>query len=291
MRLLACSNCHTQYEVSQVTGDAIECRCGTAIPNRLETGLEAPIHRCSGCGAQVGAKANSCGYCGSEIIRDLSGPSLICPECFARNQESARYCASCGVGFRPEPIPSQSQEWPCPTCSGLMPVRSIGGIEVNECPQCQGLWVPDKRFDELIARACETAIQFQQKRGWTQSPRCSSSNPSLEKVVYRKCPVCDRPMQRMNFKKRSGVIIDHCYAHGTWLDADELECAAGFILESQRQAQGVAGKFRSQDKAQIRRDAEALARAQRGESLAVYSARDHDSAGGWLGDLLGALLN
>ena len=37
-------------------------------------------------------------------------------------------------------------------------------------------------------------------------------------------------MQRKNFRRTSGVIIDCCHTHGTWLDADELEQIAGFIL-------------------------------------------------------------
>jgi hypothetical protein len=37
-------------------------------------------------------------------------------------------------------------------------------------------------------------------------------------------------MQRRNYQKSSGVITDVCNTHGTWLDADELEQIAGFIL-------------------------------------------------------------
>jgi Zn-finger nucleic acid-binding protein len=37
-------------------------------------------------------------------------------------------------------------------------------------------------------------------------------------------------MHRRNYRKSSGVIIDVCKTHGTWLDADELEQIAGFIL-------------------------------------------------------------
>ena len=37
-------------------------------------------------------------------------------------------------------------------------------------------------------------------------------------------------MLRSNYKRSSGVILDECRAHGTWLDADELEQVAGFIL-------------------------------------------------------------
>jgi hypothetical protein len=37
-------------------------------------------------------------------------------------------------------------------------------------------------------------------------------------------------MSRRNYRRTSGVIIDRCHDHGTWLDADELERIAGFIL-------------------------------------------------------------
>ena len=38
-------------------------------------------------------------------------------------------------------------------------------------------------------------------------------------------------MQRRNYRKCSGIILDVCHSHGTWLDADELEQIAGFIVE------------------------------------------------------------
>ena len=41
-------------------------------------------------------------------------------------------------------------------------------------------------------------------------------------------------MQRRNFRKSSGVIVDRCREHGTWLDADELEQITGFILSGGR---------------------------------------------------------
>jgi hypothetical protein len=40
-------------------------------------------------------------------------------------------------------------------------------------------------------------------------------------------------MHRRNFQKSSGVIIDRCSTHGTWLDSDELEQIAGYILSGQ----------------------------------------------------------
>jgi hypothetical protein len=36
-------------------------------------------------------------------------------------------------------------------------------------------------------------------------------------------------MHRKNFARTSGIIVDWCGKHGTWLDADELEHIADFV--------------------------------------------------------------
>jgi len=51
-----------------------------------------------------------------------------------------------------------------------------------------------------------------------------------ERVAYRRCPECGANMLRKNFGKRSGVILDWCGGHGTWLDAHEMEDVAAFVL-------------------------------------------------------------
>ncbi len=42
--------------------------------------------------------------------------------------------------------------------------------------------------------------------------------------AYRPCPVCTRLMNRVNFGRRSGVLIDRCRAHGSWFDASGARC-------------------------------------------------------------------
>jgi Zn-finger nucleic acid-binding protein len=289
VRLLACSNCHTQYDASQVVDAEIVCRCGEKIANRTLEGVDAKIHRCGSCGAQVGAEAPSCEYCGSEIVRDTRALSLICPECYARNAEASRYCTACGVAFRPEPVQVEGFELPCPACGCLMPPRAVGGIGINECPECNGIWAPENRFDHLIAQACEAARQAP-AGALGARPRKAGDNPFQKQVVYRKCPVCDAHMQRTNFQKRSGVIIDRCHEHGTWLDADELERIAGFVLEGGLGAGGHREyAMRAELDAMRRREAAAMARAIKGESIAVRS-REHDGDG-FLGMLLKHLLD
>ena len=231
MRLVACLNCHTQYDVTQVIVDRFDCRCGESVENKVLQSVDAVVHRCGACGAQVRADAEDCEFCGSAIVRELGPASLICPECFARNAEDARFCTACGVGFRPQAVLAQGHELPCPDCTTLMPVSQVAGLGLNECPQCRGLWVPGDHFEALVSRAAEARKSAEPA---ASPPRVKGANPSQQSVRYRKCPECDAFMHRRNYQKSSGVIIDVCNTHGTWLDSDELEQIAGFILSGGR---------------------------------------------------------
>jgi len=230
LRLVACPSCHTQYDVTEVDAESFSCRCGETLENRDHEAVDARIHRCGSCGAIVDGEVESCSYCGSSIVRDPGRLSLICPECYARCHEEARFCTACGVAFRPEEVHADGQDHPCPVCDALMPSQQVGGIHLNECGTCNGLWVPGEAFDALVKRAIESHRDATPQERFTRKPRARGANPAQQGVAYRKCPKCQAYMQRRNFQKSSGVIVDRCHEHGTWLDADELEQIAGFIL-------------------------------------------------------------
>jgi len=230
LRLVACSSCHTQYDVTDVSLEKIPCHCGVEIPNVDREAVDAKIHRCGSCGAIVSAEAEGCEYCGSEIERDPGRLSLICPECFARCADTSRFCTACGVGFQPQKVRVDGHELPCPDCDALMPAHQVGGVGVNECRTCNGLWVPADGFDQLISRAIEARRSADPAQQLASPPRMKGGNPAAQGVKYRKCPECMAFMLRRNYRKSSGVIIDVCHQHGTWLDADELEQIAGFVL-------------------------------------------------------------
>jgi Zn-finger nucleic acid-binding protein len=230
MRLVACSSCHIQYDVSDTVAETIRCRCGESLDTRPHEPLDAVIARCGACGAQVQAESEGCAYCGSAIVRDSGRLSLICPECYARCADDARFCTACGIGFEPQKVEIEGVELPCPACGVLMPPRQLAGLGLNECATCNGLWVSDESFERLVSRAIEARRSGQGVDSVGVAPRVTGSNPAAQAVRYRKCPICEAFMQRRNFRKSSGVILDVCGEHGTWLEADELEQIAGFIL-------------------------------------------------------------
>jgi Zn-finger nucleic acid-binding protein len=110
-----------------------------------------------------------------------------------------------------------------------MTTREVGGLEIQECPKCHGLWTQGNHFEALVERAA-TAVRERAQVGESIDPRVDGDNPAKSSVEYRRCPACDALMRRLNYQKRSGVIIDQCNEHGTWLDAHELERIAGFVL-------------------------------------------------------------
>ena len=88
VKLVACSDCHAQYDVSSIVeGAAFDCRCSAMLEARAPNAVEAAVSRCSACGAVARGQDDDCSYCGSEIVRDVQRGGLICPECIARNPD------------------------------------------------------------------------------------------------------------------------------------------------------------------------------------------------------------
>ena len=224
--LVACPSCHAQFDTAGVSGDSFLCHCGARVPNVRPTAVDAPVRRCSACGANVEAGAEKCGYCGS-VLSGAAGP-LVCPECYARNAGRARFCASCGVEFRPQPVLAAGDPVPCPVCAVALVPRSLAGVAIQECTTCRGIWVPAANFDALVAHAGEHA-HLEPTAGVQTAPLARPQHSTA--VAYRKCPSCGQMMNRKNFGRISGVIVDTCRAHGTWLDANELEQVAAFVAQ------------------------------------------------------------
>jgi Zn-finger nucleic acid-binding protein/predicted RNA-binding Zn-ribbon protein involved in translation (DUF1610 family) len=283
VQLVACPSCHTQYDVTEVSAERFSCRCGAEIENRVpEAAADAKVHRCGSCGAIVQDDAEDCAYCGSAIVRDPGRLSLICPECFARCAEDALFCTACGVAFRPEEVRLEGHELPCPLCDLLMPPHHVGGIGVNECTSCRGLWVPGESFDSLVARAIEARRSATPEAQLDRKLRVTGANPAQQSVQYRKCPECQAFMLRRNYRKSSGVIIDVCKTHGTWLDADELEQIAGFILSGGETSKTIVSEERSADLEFKRLSVERRLERARGGTITMHHHGERSAAGSLL---------
>jgi Zn-finger nucleic acid-binding protein len=116
---------------------------------------------------------------------------------------------------------------------------SIATVQLHECGQCLGLWLDVASFEILCANREQQAAVLGAASLMPYNP--ASEEPA---VRYLPCPDCSKLMNRINFARCSGVIVDVCRGHGTWFDHAELSRIVEFIsaggLEASRTRERMA---------------------------------------------------
>jgi Zn-finger nucleic acid-binding protein len=149
----------------------------------------------------------------------------------------SKHCPRCGAAASmPSAEPAEARK--CPRCEINMLSLSIGATALRECQKCSGLWVDVKAFEKICAdREQQSAVLG------AASPAPTNAVNNQSKVKYVPCPECKQLMNRINFARCSGVVVDVCKGHGTWFDRDELSRIIEFIrgggLEASREREKV----------------------------------------------------
>jgi len=119
----------------------------------------------------------------------------------------------------------------------------VGSTPMYECASCASVWLDAGTFTQLC--------MDREERGAV----AAMIGPAIVGVVataggrvrYVPCPVCKKILNRENFGRQSGVIIDVCKTDGVWFEREELRSVLSFIdggglersrvLESARKAE------------------------------------------------------
>jgi Zn-finger nucleic acid-binding protein len=163
--------------------------------------------------------------------------------CRKPNAATARTCVHCGRETSRALLRSERSPIHCPSCSGEAHFVQLASITIDLCGRCAGLWLdkdevaqlPDALSDGEMREAAKATLQA--LRGSTATVRPSP---------YLPCPVCARVMTRHNYLQVSGIMLDRCAEHGTWLDHAHaqrlLELLDGSRIEELREAASRAEK-------------------------------------------------
>lgn len=176
---------------------------------------EAGRLACPQCGASASPADVRCAHCATPLAL------VSCPACFARAFRGSRHCPACGaiLDRRVAKVPSGA----CPRCRTTLNAVTVGGLPLAECQACGGVFATEEAFARLRGDAeSQSAVLARPTR--TSPPRGDASS-------YVPCPVCRKLMNRLNFARVSGVIIDACRGHGLWFDRDELALIVRFVKE------------------------------------------------------------
>jgi Zn-finger nucleic acid-binding protein len=96
----------------------------------------------------------------------------------------------------------------CPRCKAELRVEDYKGIEVDRCPQCQGMWLDYGELDQLE----DQVLDEDEVKGTLVYGSVRGELP---------CPKCGAPMTSFRYRANN-LELDLCEkGHGTWLDAEE----------------------------------------------------------------------
>lgn len=191
---------------------------------------------CPNCGASVSSNSPQCAFCQSRL------KTQACLSCFGLMFVGNSHCGHCGAKTVQPEFADDEKPRKCPRCRLKMKVLRLDETVLRECEKCGGLWSDAGSFESICASRERQAAVL------NQSYPINSSASNDNSVRYVPCPECGQLMNRNNFARLSGVIIDICKLHGLWFDAEELPRIVEFIR------QGGLERAREKEKLQLEQE-------------------------------------
>jgi Zn-finger nucleic acid-binding protein len=159
-----------------------------------------------------------CDYCGSRNDIDLKGVHYNT----THESESERICPRCAVNLE------------------TIDLKIDGKFLIERCEKCLGLFFDPGELEAVLQSTVANVFTVNRSQLDSINAKMRANDYG---VVYIKCPVCAKLMNRVNFGAKSGVIVNRCKDHGVWLDGGELRHlfewmkAGGQLLDKERQEQ------------------------------------------------------
>jgi len=123
----------------------------------------------------------------------------------------------------------------CPGCATKLYPMNLGGIEVDTCPKCAGIWFDRGELGKAVGLSIAAAENL--------------PNSKKAKMSRRICPTCRRPLMERELGRSSGIMVDECRTcSGTWLDKGEM-ARIEKLAQKRRRELGLSGRTQAQKKA------------------------------------------
>lgn len=157
-----------------------------------------------------------------------------CPECASLVDGHHVFCPHCGAAQGEAGPPLAASDLACPACTEPLAAWSLDSSVTSEgyrgsqpqifgCQSCGGAWVDRSTLNGIIEEAQSQATNTRDQA----VPRQTVA--MVDVVIYRPCPTCGVRMNRRNFGRYSGIVVDECHRCGTFFDAGELAGVLTFV--------------------------------------------------------------
>jgi Zn-finger nucleic acid-binding protein len=182
--------------------------------------VNAETLNCPTCGAAASTDATRCLFCDARLA------TVACPRCFAMMFAGSLHCSHCGAQAERVEAVDETKARRCPRCRVPLESVAVGSATLRECARCGGLWVDVTSFEQIVSEREEQSTAL---GAAAVMPKQAGGGGAPDKVRYVPCPECGQLMNRVNFARSSGVVVDVCKGDGTWFDRDELRRIVEFI--------------------------------------------------------------
>lgn len=159
----------------------------------------------------------NCDFCTSRL------KTVGCAKCLGMMFLGSKFCGHCGAAAFAAELLEDAKAGECPRCKVKLQSLKIDSVQIRECERCGGFWSAADAFENLCADREKQASVL----GFAGSYRHKDPDPPT--ISYVPCPDCGQLMNRSNFARVSGIIVDMCKQHGVWFDAGELPKIIDFI--------------------------------------------------------------
>jgi Zn-finger nucleic acid-binding protein len=236
--------------------------------------MQAEALNCPNCGAAVASDSAQCEFCKTRL------KTVACPSCLGVMFVGSKFCGHCVERSVDAETIADDKPGACPRCNVELQSLKIDATTIRECLLCGGFWASVETFENLCADKEQQSAVINYAAAKPRDPGAATP------ISYIPCPECSQLMNRSNFARSSGVIIDLCKQHGVWFDADELPKIIDFI------DQGGLAHSREKEKIALQEERGRLRDEQRKlammESKSGFERGDNDS--GW-GGVVSALFD
>lgn len=104
----------------------------------------------------------------------------------------------------------------CPTCKSSMIVVEHNKVELDYCPNCQGVWFDSGELELLLE-----SMSLESPNLFLSNILNSAEAKSPEKK--RRCPICNQKMKKTTIGQQPKILIDVCQRRdGLWFDGSEV---------------------------------------------------------------------
>ncbi len=216
-----------------------------------------------------------CEFCRSRL------KTVGCSSCLGAMFLGSKFCTHCGARASSIQILEDQNGGDCPRCKTALQTLQIESLMIRECDRCGGFWSDRDTFEGICVD--------QERQASVLSFISSDAHPHAHPAVisYVPCPDCGQLMNRSNFARSSGVIIDLCKEHGVWFDADELPKIISFIngggMSRAREKEKIDIKA---ERSRLRDEQRRMTMTERRTGAARYDAPAKESWYGHIVDIL-----